>query len=184
MLEYIIIFYMENETFLTEEMYKKFIRNQTKVSTIIIRVCYIILLAFGLISVIASIIEPEVADWFFTGYCLILGVLFMLYDIFLVPLNLKLSKSKNIIGCNYHFVFNENAFELTVKKDGNLISQSKASYDLIYKVIFLGDYIFIYLNRVTAYIVDKNGFKSDEDRLGTVNILMKYANNKQTQKKF
>ncbi len=184
MLEYIIIFYMENETFLTEEMYKKFIRNQTKVSTIIIRVGYIIMFVFGLINILEIILKLGVVDWHFTVYCLFLGVLFMLYDIFLVPLNLKLSKSKNIIGCNYHFVFNEDAFELTVKKDGNLISQSKASYDLIYKVIFLGDYIFIYLNHVTAYIVDKNGFKSDEDRLGAVNILMKYANNKQTQKKF
>ncbi|MGN1208545.1 MAG: YcxB family protein [Christensenellales bacterium] len=175
---------MGNDTILTLEMYKKFLRKQTKVSMIIIRVCYSILFFLGLSTTFLNFAYPNEAGWGFVAYCLIMGAFFALYDIFLVPLNLKLSKSKNLIGCNYHFEFNENDFNMTVTKNDSLILESKLNYNIIYKVVFNENYIYIYMNRVNAYIVDKNGFKSDEERTKTIALLLKFVNNKTRQKQF
>ena len=178
---------MENETILTTENYKKFLRKQTKVSMIIIRVCYIFLFAMALISLVYNFVgtDPELKGWGLFTYCIIMAVIFLLFDIFLIPINLKSTKTKNILNCKYHYVFNNNDFELTVTNpSGALIAQSKLNYETIYKVVFFENFIYIYINRLNAYMLDINCFKSEDDKVGVMTILSKYVNNKDHQKQF
>lgn len=175
---------MENETILTEEIYKKFLRQQTKNSMIIIRVCYCIILFSAIVMLVTNILFPLEADWIFFVFDLVMGSIFVLYDIFFVPLNIKATKTKNIIDCKYKFYFDETKFSLTVTKGEKLILESALSYDLIYKVVFYQNYIYIYLNRMNAYVVAKEGFKNEEDYQHIVDALKPFENNKSIKNKF
>lgn len=175
---------MENETILTEEIYKKFLRQQAKVPMIIIRVCYCIIFLSAIAMLVTNILFPLDADWGFFVFDLVMATLFVLYDIFFVPLNLKATKTKNIIGCKYKFFFDETKFSISVTKGEKLILESTLSYDLIYKVVFYQNYIYIYLNRLNAYVVEKEGFKNEEDYQHIVNALKTFENNKSVTNKF
>ena len=48
---------------------------------------------------------------------------------------------------------------------------------MIYKVMFYEDAIYIYINKISAYILDKNGFASEEDYKNAVKILLPYQKN-------
>lgn len=176
---------MENETIVTEENYKKFIRNHSKTSMIIIRVCYIILYVFGLLSLLI-LFDPEAEsfDVIYSVYCLTLAVLFMLFDIFYVKINLKSSKTKNLLNSTYKYFFDETSLSVSVFKEEKLMTETKMNYSMIYKVVFFENYIYIYLNRINAYIVAKEGFKTEQDYLNIVNALKPFENNKQRQKNF
>lgn len=164
---------MENETKITEEVYKKFIRKQTKTSMIIIRICYGILLACAGLALYFNLtaLPGEEVNFAYFAYCLSMAVLFILFDIFLVPINLKQSKTKNLINSTYKYIFDEATFSVTLLKDGKIVTESKNNYDLIYKVVFFENYIYIFLNRVNAFIVSKEGFKSEQDYINIVNAL-------------
>lgn len=108
----------------------------------------------------------------------------MLFDIFYVQINLKSSKTKNLLNSTYKYFFDETSFSVSVFKDDKMLTESKMNYDMIYKVVFFENYIYIYINRINAYIVAKEGFKSEQDYLNMVNALKPFENNKERQKKF
>ncbi len=177
---------MENETIITEEVYKKFLRKQTKASMIVIRICYGLLLACAGLSLFFNLtaLPGEETNWAYLVYCLVMAILFILFDIFLVPINLKLSKTRNLIGSTYKYYFDESTFSVSVLKDDKIVTESKNNYSLIYKVVFFENYIYIFINRANAFIVCKEGFKSEQDYVNIVNALKPFENNKLRQKNF
>lgn len=175
---------MENNTKLTKKMYSTFLRRHSKISFIIIRICYGILLACGLVSLILDLVQNTHTELGSIIYCFLMALIFILYDIFFVKINLALVKDKMVLDCDYKFTILEKCLDLTVEKNGNLVAKSTLSYDMIYKVVFYDDAIYVYINRVNGYILDKNGFNSTEDYQKALQTLLPYAdNNKKKNKK-
>ena len=168
---------MENNTKLTNKMYSTFLRRHSRTAFIVIRVCYGILIGCGLISLLLDIIEKSHEGLGSVIYCFLMAILFILYDIFFVKIHLLLVKDKTIIDCNYKFVLNENNLDLTITKGDTELSKSTLSYSTINKVMFYEDTIYIYINKISAYILDKNGFASEEDYKNAVKILLPYQKN-------
>lgn len=167
---------MENNTKLTKESYKNFLRRHSKVSFVIIRVCYVFLLALGLLSLVLYILG-ETKELGYSIYCLVMGIVFVLYDIFFIKINLALVKDKNLIDSDYNYFLNNDALQIEIKKGDNILAKSSLNYNMIYKIKVYDDCIYIYLNRVNAYILDKNGFKDKEDYQKTLQILAPYFEN-------
>lgn len=172
---------MENTTKLTKEMYSSFLRRHSRISFIIIRICYVIIFLSGITSLTIGLVYGDI-DLSNVIYCFTMGLLFVLYDIFYIKLNLSLVKNKNLIDCEYSFKFNETDLELTLKKDANVLASEKLNYNLIYKVLFYDDCIYVYVNRINAYIIEKNGFNTVEDYKKTLQILLPFANKNKKRK--
>ena len=86
-------------------------------------------------------------------------------------------KDKNLIDSDYNYVLNNDALQIEIKKGDNILAKSSLNYNMIYKIKVYDDCIYIYLNRVNAYILDKNGFKDKEDYQKTLQILAPYFEN-------
>ena len=167
---------MENNTKLTKERYTNFLRRHSKVSFVIIRICYAFLLALGLLSLILYFLG-ETNELGYSIYCLVMGLVFVLYDIFFIKINLALVKDKNLIDSDYNYVLSDNALEVTVRKGDTLLAKSTLNYNMIYKIKVYDDCVYVYLNRINAYVLDKNGFKNKEDYQKTLQILAPYFEN-------
>lgn len=72
----------------------------------------------------------------------------------------SMGSSKDAV-CNYIFYDDELHTQMTYV-DGRIISTSAVKYDIIFKVIENSEYIFIFQNKRSLYIVEKNTVNSDE----------------------
>lgn len=167
---------MENITVLTKEVYKKFIRRHSKKSFIVIRICYAMLFLSSFFYLFSNAVK-NYGSFVFTLIC---ALLFMLYDIFYVNINLFLLKNKNILNLRYNYIFTENNINIQVTNeiDNKQISSESFDYSIIYKVKDYDDCFYIYINRVNAYPVKKDGFKNESECEKTLEKLKSYVNKK------
>mgnify|MGYP003571491198 CR=1 FL=1 len=166
---------MNNNTKLTKQMYINFLRRHAKVSFIIIRICYSILITLGVLNFIIDLVESNAVDIFFLVYCLGFSLLFILYDIFYVKINMAIVKDKILLDCEYSYIFNNDSFEMIVQKEGKEITKATVSYAILNKVKIYEDAIYVYLNRINAYIIDLNGFTDNEAKSKTIEYLKPYV---------
>lgn len=98
-----------------------------------------------------------------------LGILYACLGVFLALFNVMLRKIiiriyKKSLNTTSTFEFDENSFNVTVcNKDGNEISNSTISYEILYGIKTYKNYAYIFGNKLNAYILIKENFESENE---------------------
>ncbi len=123
----------------------------------------------GLLGIIGFGIE-----WALTGvstivYIMIFTATFILGLVFFIMLR---TNSKKLIENNYvnDFTFEDDAFNVTTHKNGEVISTRKIYYKEVSKIKESDLYLFIYVDRTAAFVVKKQD-ASKEDFNEVLNLI-------------
>lgn len=105
------------------------------------------------------------------------GVLFaILYPILMVIMVNATNKNHNAFLKNNtvnHYEITEDYFIENTEQDGEIISVTKLTYDKFVKCVDYKNYIFLFITKAQAYILDKDGMT-----VGTVEGLMEFIEKK------
>lgn len=152
-----------NNTIYSDESIRKYISfsmNKGKHHSVHKKICTIIW-AILVVVLLASIIllayvKPakliEVIPEF-----IIVTMAFLLVNVILPRISYK--NGQKLIGSTMQFVFNENGFLINSSCE-YAKANGEYKYDFLYNVYEMDNYYYLYINKVSAYIVDKNGFEN------------------------
>ena len=121
----------------------------------------IIALIIGSIGLVAYLVLSSIINKFWTEIFLIFTFPFTFGLIYLITLrkNYKILDNKIMVNC---YVFEESGFTVTTIQNDNNMGSSQMSYSNIYKCKEIDDYIFIYLNKNSAFPIDKKRLKETQ----------------------
>lgn len=168
---------MNNTTICSLDLYSEFVKRTSKSARIIIRVCYIIIFLVALIQIFDMIKSNSLEELIFVILCFILSILFFLFDVFYVKINIKKSNAKKLIGAIFTYIFTDEGLEVLTKKGEQILAKEFVNYTLVEKVIFSDDAMFIYPNSVSSYLVDMKGFEKEEDKDKVISLLKTHIKN-------
>ena len=143
-------------TIYSEDVIKSFLRifyfERIKNIRIILNILIVILILYFFINIYNSNILDYIAFIF-----ALFGILELNTNM-MPSINYKRIKNKkdNIINAKIKYIFKKNNFQITTDKDEYI------DYDKLYKVINTKDAYYLYINKNSAFIVDKTNLK-DED---------------------
>ena len=105
------------------------------------------------------------------------GVMFaIIYPILMVVMVNSVNKNHNAFikkTTVNHYEITEDYFIENTEQDGEIISVTKLTYDRFVKCVDYKNYIFLFITKAQAYIIDKNGMTQ-----GTVEGLMEFIERK------
>ena len=117
-----------------------------------------IVLLVGLLSLIGAIVGNETSSFIDSLVSILIGLVFTAFIPFLVYLNAKRSYSSNaMIKENIIYEFNQDSMKLK----GESFS-SEVSWDSIFKVEEIKEWILIYQSKVLVTIIPKNAMNPDQ----------------------
>lgn len=121
----------------------------------------IIALIIGSIGLVAYLVLGSLINEFWTEIFLIFAFPFAFGLIYVITLrkNYKALSGKVMVNC---YVFEETSFTITTIQNDNNMGSSQVPYSNIYKCKEMDDYIFIYLNKNSAFPIDKRRLKEDQ----------------------
>ena len=61
-----------------------------------------------------------------------------------------------------------------IEKDGKLLSEEKFVYNVITNIVFNNNFAYLFINKFSAYVVDLNAFKNEEDKGKFLEIINNY----------
>lgn len=144
---------IKNKTIYTKENFLKFQKYHYFYQAKVIRIIFSL---FGIFFLILGILGFVFADYMLALIESILGFFLIFeFNTSLIPIfhaKMILKSDSMMIGMENTFVFYEDRVEVI-----NSRSASKIPYQEIYCYREYQDYIYIYLNKVSAFLVDKNG---------------------------
>lgn len=146
-------FMVECETVIDINVQKK-LTKKTYISSIIA-------LIIGSIGLVAYLVLGSLINEIWTEIFLIFAFPFAFGLIYIITLkkNYKVLSGKVMVNC---YVFDETNFTVTTIQNDNNLGSSQISYTEIYKCKEINDYIFIYLNKVSAFPIDKRRLKDNQ----------------------
>lgn len=153
-----------NKTKLDEQAYKEFLKTTSKNSRMLIRILYIVFYVFGAILLIDAISTKSYDSLISIVVSLTFAVCFMFIDINYIKINLKSQNAKKILGSEYTFTFQDDGFSNELRKNNKLLAKEYLDYSMVEKVLYSENYIYIFVNKISAYIVELNGFESEENK--------------------
>lgn len=154
---------MENKTYIDKNAYSEFVKNLGKNSLRVIRVCYSIILFCASILLLVFILDKDSTALVQSIVFYVIAAIFILYDIFYVKMNIVLTKGK-FINLLYNYNFNDEMLSVKIEKDGKLLSEEKFVYNVITNIVFNNNFAYLFINKFSAYVVDLNAFKNEEDK--------------------
>ena len=147
---------MTNTTYITYEEHKQLNLVILKTHSLPLMIAYMIaVVAFGTYGVI-------IKQWLIAGLCFGFAVIYPLISFLFLRKKIKDSydKVKDIYASiHYEFTFNENDVNLVlVQKDSK--NELATPYEKLQAVVETKKYIFIFIDRSRAYIVNIDGFEN------------------------
>lgn len=130
----------------------------------------IIVLCAGFLTIIASVFMFIDKDKYYGTVYLICSILLIGLAIYLLNYIKKLNK--RILNCVNTYDFEEDGFIIS----DSLGNYSKTTYQYVYKIKRINDYLFIYINRITAYPIDLNGFEQQTDKNEFLKFIIQKTN--------
>lgn len=155
---------IENITIYNKDILKDFIKVSIKRNKIVTLVCSIIIL-------VCAIIEVLLGEYLMGGLFFCLGAFFFTISFCLVPISLK--RSSKMPSVKNHYQFYPDKLVVSTSSNGNELGSSTINYNAIVKVVDNNQFIYLYINKVQALIVDVAKFNESSDK----EVLLAYINN-------
>lgn len=157
---------IETKTLHTKKMfndYATYIVNKRMKYMICIYICSAIVSVCGIIMMVCK-------EYFQGALYLFLGLFFALYGV-LMRYIISLSNKKNVNSVNI-FEFEDTKFTITnMNKEGKEIGKSIINYDTLHSVVLYKNYAYIFVNKLTSYIISKENFENEEQFYSLVQII-------------
>ena len=125
-------------------------------------ICGTFILALGLIYLGISLFDKESGfeDYLFAVLDILIGLFFMFYKLVFTRI---LTRQKNL-GKKEQYDFEEDGLKIkSFDKDGNEIVETKLKYSSFYSLEIFEGYIFLYLNKISAIMINEQEFRSLEN---------------------
>lgn len=153
--------------------------SKTKVFKLIF-ITGIFLICLGILSMVVFICEKEQdpITYVFNAIEILLGVFFACYKYFY---KLILTSNKKFLNVKEEYEFNENDFNvISYDSTGNNTLQATINYSNIISLEIFEGYLFLYLNKQSAIMINEKEFRSLEN---ANNILINIQQNIQLKNK-
>ncbi len=132
-------------------------------------ITYLVMLIIGSIGLFSYMVFASIYINKYLYILLIFAIPFSIGFVCYITLN---SSIKDISKCQFtnKYEFDKNFFNVITIKEGNEIGKQKINYKDIYKVKETKEYIFIYINKLDAYIIKKSN--TDNNTIINIKILI------------
>lgn len=139
-----------------DEISQKSLSKYTKIYSIIS-------LVVGSVGLLVYLILGTIFDNQYLDFLLLFSIPFGFGLVFLITLNKNI---KNMTNNNFvnSYEFDTDYFNVATSKNGEVVGTQKIYYNNIHKVIERDCYLFIYINKVNAFIVNKNNLSAEDLR--------------------
>ena len=139
-----------------DEISQKSLSKYTKIYSIIS-------LVVGSVGLLVYLILGTIFDNQYLDFLLLFSIPFGFGLVFLITLNKNI---KNMTNNNFvnSYEFDTDYFNVATSKNGEVVGTQKIYYNNIHKVIERDYYLFIYINKVNAFIVNKNNLSAENLR--------------------
>lgn len=159
---------IENITEYNNELLKEYIKFTTKKSRIVTFVSVAIILT-------CAIIELIFGEYLMGGVFAIVGLFFLISNIFIVKVAVKKSTTMPKIKNIYEFL--PDTLNIVTFSNGQELGKNSISLKAILKVVENNNCLYLYLNKSQALLVDINNFKDVNDK----ELVKRYIENTKKQ---
>lgn len=146
---------VKTKTTYSERILKSFFKLHFRKTNLIVWLCGGIILLSGILLLA---LNSLVAGIIFS----VLGVLFLLYP--QVVLASSLNSNKRQLNAIDYYVFDEKTIQVTSEIFGEEVANQKIDYKALEKIKIDANYIYIYLNKVSAVIVERATLSEKEQK--------------------
>lgn len=115
----------------------------------------------AIILIICSIVMFVLKKWLLGSLYAVLGVMFLFFKPFILSVNFKANEAH--IGINQTFEFMEDKVKITDERNGENVASTEFGYKQIVKTVQTEKYVYLYVNKTVAYILEVNDFASQKD---------------------
>ncbi len=155
-----------NNTIYTEKALKKYANfsinkgKQHWVSRVFSNAFWWLLMGSLIICMLILIVSEPSNLIYLLLHLIIAAMEYLLFFVFIPKIIYKNKKeSKEIIGLNVQFSFNDNNF--IVNSFSELVNTNDTcKYELLYKTYEVDEYFYLFIDKMVVFIVDKNGFEN------------------------
>ena len=135
--------------------------NVQKILTKIAYTCSIVALVIGTLGLIAYLVLGTIINELWTEFFLIFALPFGIGLVYTITLNKNYKIFKNTVMVNC-YAFGDVALTVTTIKNNENIGSSTIPYSTIYKTKEIDKYIFIFLNKNSAFPIDKSRLTDEQ----------------------
>lgn len=144
-----------------EKILKDFIKFHFKKISLTIFICGIIIALLGVCSIfLVSAITGSL-------FC-VLGVFFLFYPKIIEVTSLN--ANKRLMNAEDEYIFTPNGMHIESTIFGQQVAQQDAKYEALEKIAMDTKYIYLYINKVSAMIIERKSLTEDEQNFIISNI--------------
>ena len=146
-------------------------KSQNALSRNVIIFC-IVCLVVGSIGLLAYIVLSTINENPYLDFILLFSIPFALGLVYLISIkrNIKNMSAKNLTN---EYTFNDDHFTIATIQNEEVVGTQKVYYKNLAKIKETGEYIFIYINQVSAFIVQKAS--TSEENIKLIRALLKQS---------
>lgn len=122
---------------------------------------YLISMIVGIVGLVAYVVLGTFIENPYLDVMLIFAVPFGFGLVFYITINKNIKKMTENNFVN-EYEFDGDVINVATTKNGEVVGTQKVKIADIYKIKITDEYIFIYINKVNAFIVDKKALSDDE----------------------